>query len=303
MHNIFFSSNSCKAEAMTNTFRSIVGGLRQIIFALLVIYVIGYGANILMEPFKKSAEEYVFFVLKAVLVIYFTIGLQFDSVISNKLNNDVSNGMTEIALPILTSLSSDLSQIVLSAARSSQTNRSNYQGLCQFDPASYDKGYGYYALFDTIDCRIGYFLGYQLIYQSVTDGSLSSAATQLSNSISNDSQDIVNSYNATSQGATNAYNSAVQGATNAYNSTTQGATNAYNSTVQGTTNAYNSTTQGATNAYNSTVQGTTNAYNSTVQGATNAYNSTTQGATNAYNSTTQGATNAYNSTVQGTTNA
>ena len=166
MSKIFFDSPSCPDQPNVSSFYTIAQNMRSIIAALLTLYIIGYGIKILTTHYSLNPEEYVTFILKFIMVVYFSVGMQFSSIFNNTFNQNVENGMTDIVMPILTSLSSDLSQMVFDSAR----NNSQGTGLCSFNSADYDKGYGYYALFDMIDCRIGYFLGYGLIYDSILNG-------------------------------------------------------------------------------------------------------------------------------------
>jgi type IV secretion system protein VirB6 len=170
LEDIFFNDNLCPAHKNLNKFSVVVDYLRKAIFAALIIYTIFYGIKVLTDPYRVNMEEALMFVVKMLMVIYFTVGFQFSSIFAGQVTQKTENGMVDIALPLLTSLSSDLSQIVFSAAK---TNSSSV-GLCEFDVNSYQNGYSYYALFDMIDCRVGYFLGYGLLYDSFKNASANS---------------------------------------------------------------------------------------------------------------------------------
>jgi type IV secretion system protein VirB6 len=159
---LFFENTLCPSNFQLNNFATVTNYLKKIIFTLLAMYTIFYGIKILLDPEQFKAEEALIFVVKMLLVIYFTVGFQFASIFANKLTMQPQNGITDVLLPLFRSISTDLSQIVLGASRSS----SEGIGLCQFDPKSYPKGYSYFAMFDAIDCRIGYFLGYGMLYDS-----------------------------------------------------------------------------------------------------------------------------------------
>lgn len=165
MNDLFFDNAKSEDLVLTNSFHGIVGYLKQSILALVILYVIGFGVNVLMQPAEMKIQQYIIFVMKAICVIYFTIGFNFSSVVNNKVDRKTQNGITDIALPILTSLSSDLSQIVFNATKSSSQGVS----LCEFDSSKYESGYSYYALFDAIDCRVGYLLGYGLIFDAIAN--------------------------------------------------------------------------------------------------------------------------------------
>ena len=159
---LFFENELCTDNFQLNNFATVTNYLKKIIFTLLGMYTIFYGIKILLDPEQFKAEEALIFVVKMLLVVYFTVGFQFTSIFANKVTMQPQNGITDVLLPLFRSISTDLSQIVLGASKSS----SEGIGLCQFDPKSYPKGYSYFAMFDAIDCRIGYFLGYGMLYDS-----------------------------------------------------------------------------------------------------------------------------------------
>ena len=159
---IFFDQTLCPDNFDLNNFSTVTNYLKQTIFALLGMYTIFYGIKVVMGPDKFKLEEAVLFVVKMLMVIYFTVGFQFTSIFADKVTQKPQNGIIDILLPMFRSISTDLSQIVLSAAKSN----SQGPGLCEFDPKSYAQGYDYFAMFDAIDCRVGYFLGYGMLYDS-----------------------------------------------------------------------------------------------------------------------------------------
>jgi type IV secretion system protein VirB6 len=111
-------------------------------------------------------DKVAIFLAKFILVSYFAVGLgplYFESGQETQ-----HNGMTEIALPMLVQLTSDFAEIVFLSGGS--------QGLCVFDASKYQQGYEYYRMWDAIDCRIGYYLGIQLLY-NVSDFIRSASGT------------------------------------------------------------------------------------------------------------------------------
>lgn len=166
MNNLFFNGPKCEDITVVNSYYFIVSYLKNAILALLIFYLIGFGIKVAMEQNQITTEAYLMTVIKVVLVIYFTTGFSSSSILNNQVNYKTSNGITDLALPLLTSLSSDLSQIVFAATK---TN-TNGVGLCEFDASQYPDGYGYYALFDMIDCRVGYFLGYGMLFDAISGG-------------------------------------------------------------------------------------------------------------------------------------
>ena len=72
--------------------------------------------------------------------------------------------MLKYGLPLLTGAAPDFAQMIFNAA--------GYRGLCQFDNSKYKDGYKFYGLWDAIDCRIGYYLGLDLLYNIDKNGVL-----------------------------------------------------------------------------------------------------------------------------------
>jgi len=169
LNNLFFVPGLCVNNDSLNSFYQVTDYLRKTIGALLTLYVIGYGIKLLSShgfqdgqySFNFSWGDAIMRVIKMLLVVYFTVGVNVFSVFNTNVSKTLQNGMIDIALPLLQKTTTDLASIVFNAGRSTVSG-----GLCQFDPATYPDGYTYYALFDAIDCRIGYYLGYGLVYNS-----------------------------------------------------------------------------------------------------------------------------------------
>lgn len=120
--------------------------LKVSVRALLILYTMGFGIKMLLNQSEFSLEVAVKFVLKMILVGYFAVGwgpAYFKDGIKT-----TSNGTIEWALPILTQVTSDFASMAFGAA-------SGENGLCEFDNNNYPKGYGYYGLWDRLDCKLG----------------------------------------------------------------------------------------------------------------------------------------------------
>jgi type IV secretion system protein VirB6 len=156
----------CPSVHKVSSFTSIVSNLKVAIFALLMMYTIFYGIKILMDPYRAKLNEAVIFAVKMLLVIYFSIGFPFLDATSDGVTIGLQSGIIDIAVPLLTGMISDLSQIVLSAARTNVEGT----GLCVFDPSLYNAEYSYYSLFDSIDCHIGYYMGWNFIADAIANG-------------------------------------------------------------------------------------------------------------------------------------
>lgn len=157
---IFFERHGCNYGPDDNLyvishFADFQQALRGIITVAMTIYVIIFGINTALTHGYLNLNNTVSSILKLLLVTYFSIGfsdVSFDS--SNKAYGN--NGMVDFALPLLTGMTSEFSQMVYNAGGS--------RGLCTFNKDKYRAGYEYYALWDSIDCRVGYYFGMKILY-------------------------------------------------------------------------------------------------------------------------------------------
>ncbi|WP_316354066.1 TrbL/VirB6 family protein [Candidatus Trichorickettsia mobilis] len=160
---VFFQYNTCKPGTKVtltslSPFATFQEALKTSIRAALIIYVIFYGFKVVLNHEYANLDKVAMFILKFLFISYFAVGLGPAFFKEGKLTT--KNGMVEFALPFLTSATSDFAYIVFSSGGS--------KGLCEFDQSKYEKGYKYFALWDAIDCRIGYYLGMQLLYNMST---------------------------------------------------------------------------------------------------------------------------------------
>jgi type IV secretion system protein VirB6 len=162
LHYIFFDPQpDCVGETDINlsflaSFASFQESLKVSVRALLILYTMGYGITLMMNPGKLSAEGVVMFVLKMILVGYFSVGWGPAYFTSNG-TKQTHSGMLEWGLPILTQMTSDLASIAFLSGNSGR-------GICEFDNSHYPAGYGYFGLWDRIDCRLGAYLMVKKIY-------------------------------------------------------------------------------------------------------------------------------------------
>ena len=158
-HEIFFEPVQCPGSTSVNleklrAFAVFGESLKTSIRAFLILYVMGFGMNILLKPESVSLESISSFLIKFFLVTYFSVGL--GPVYFSNGTPTTHNGMVEWGLPILTSLTNDLAEIVFSAG--------GVRGMCDFDITKYPAGKGYYALWDKIDCKLGSYFGEKTLY-------------------------------------------------------------------------------------------------------------------------------------------
>ncbi|MCF8462810.1 MAG: type IV secretion system protein [Rickettsiaceae bacterium] len=155
----FFGNSTCRqveAPILTNVspFFVFQKSIRTGILAALVLYIAFFGIKLMYEPQNSiDGGQAIMFLLKLVLVQYFAIGslpqyFNFGDV--------TSNGVTDIVMPLILSAISEFSNIMLQASSTPEGSNT----FCYMDTSSYDVGYSYYALWDSFDCRVGYYLGY-----------------------------------------------------------------------------------------------------------------------------------------------
>jgi type IV secretion system protein VirB6 len=141
-----------------NPFSSFQKYLRNAVLAGLTLYVIIFGLNILLNPQQYAKQDKIFYaIIKILFVMYFAIGIGGRWENGREINN---NGVTEYVVPFLTSAAPYFAEIVFNASAS--------KGLCEFDSSKYKRGYGFYSIWDAVDCRIAYYLGMGLIYNAET---------------------------------------------------------------------------------------------------------------------------------------
>ncbi|MGL4226477.1 MAG: type IV secretion system protein [Rickettsia sp.] len=168
LNKIFFVGNGCSSQdqnsRITNlaAFSTFQSYLKRTIGAALILYTMFFAFNMALNKEYASTEKITLFVIKFLFVAYFSIGLgplDFSGGQPTK-----ENGMLTYGLPLLTGAAPSFAQMVFNAAGS--------RGLCQFDNSKYKDGYKFYGLWDAIDCRIGYYLGLDLLYNIDKNGVL-----------------------------------------------------------------------------------------------------------------------------------
>ena len=160
MNTIFIDTTRCPTNEESyltslKAWGSFQAALQQSITALLILYIMMYGFNVIMHQDKFNIDSVVSHVMKFMLVTYFSIGLgpfYFDS----GGNKTIHNGMIDWGLPILREATVDFAQMVFAAAGT--------RDLCSFDIDTYPDGEEAYALWDVIDCKIGAYLGVKSVY-------------------------------------------------------------------------------------------------------------------------------------------
>ncbi|MDG1437077.1 MAG: type IV secretion system protein [Rickettsiaceae bacterium] len=171
---VMYMGSECAFEdsisyAVLSPFSSFQSSMKNTVLAALMLYVMFYGFKLVMNIEYAELNKIAIFIVKFIFVLYFAIGIG-----SKTLEDGTKvpqNGMTEMALPILVDMTNLFADIVFSAGGS--------QGLCMFDVNKYDKGYSFYRIWDAIDCRVGYYMGMQILYNASAVSSNSNAPKTL----------------------------------------------------------------------------------------------------------------------------
>ena len=149
--NLFVDNEACTAdESYTITsFSQFQGNMRNAVRSCLMLYLILWGLKTVLGADIPDKKEFFLFGAKFVLVMYFSTGININ--MNNNQAAEYSDGITTYMRPLFVNGSADLANIVYSAGGS--------KGLCVYSEADYEPGYGYLSLWDSIDCRILYYLG------------------------------------------------------------------------------------------------------------------------------------------------
>jgi type IV secretion system protein VirB6 len=131
-----------------NIFQTFQRNMFKAVSALLTIYIIFVGFNIVLAGDIPEKGELLTYALKVILVIYFSVG------INTTYEKNGFDGMTSWVFPVMLDGASQLVSWILNADSSN---------LCQFEQNDYNtaiKGYwNLYSIWDALDCRVLHYLG------------------------------------------------------------------------------------------------------------------------------------------------
>ncbi len=133
--------------------------MRSTVMVGLLLYVITFGIKIVLGNEAPSSGEVIMFLIKMILVLYFSVGFSPAMIRTESLENS-RNGVQDLLLPFFNALSTSLMSLQTSGAGSSVCSKENT--LCQYNDGviKYDKGYEYLAVWDAMDCRMAYYFGF-----------------------------------------------------------------------------------------------------------------------------------------------
>jgi type IV secretion system protein VirB6 len=136
------------ASRETSAFFQFQKNMQQAVAALLTIYVILFGAKILLTGDSPPQAELINFVIKFIFVIYFSIGINVHPFSGDA--TDKLDGIVEWLMPLFLGAIDSVASWVLNAA---PTN------LCKFNSTEYPTEVSYISLWDALDCRVAHYLG------------------------------------------------------------------------------------------------------------------------------------------------
>ena len=148
------SLSKCKASPLAK----LQNNIQKIVSVLLTLYVIFFGFQIALGGKIPEKKEFAIFLMKFVLVVYFSIG-GFNLTTEERSDyTSKKNGLLVIQQAAMGAIN-DFANMVAGNDKSGAEMSGGPGAVCKFDTSKYDSGYQYLALWDSLDCRIAYYLG------------------------------------------------------------------------------------------------------------------------------------------------
>jgi type IV secretory pathway VirB6-like protein len=129
--------------------------MKAIVRVLLILYVIFFGFKVATGREMVGKKDLFMFILKFAMVVYFSVGS-----FSTTTDLSDSNGLLFIRRGVVAVMTS-FSNMIIGAASPE---------ICNFSNVQYPKGYDYLKLWDSLDCKLSFYLG----FASPTEHGLSS---------------------------------------------------------------------------------------------------------------------------------
>lgn len=141
------------AELTISPFWKFQNSMQNIIYSLLVLYLILMGFRIVMSTGEYSYTEALLGVIKILIVMYLAVGPRFGPIDINNNSND--SGIVTKLLPFFKQAIHEFAMFVFDATSA--------EGLCNFSDSEvvgeYPEGREYLRLWDALDCRLSYYIG------------------------------------------------------------------------------------------------------------------------------------------------
>lgn len=151
---LFINQQECGSTTnyVTSYFPQFQNAMRKAIKAAFTLYFIIFGIRMCMGGEMPSKGEFFTFGARYILVMYFSVGIftKYDGY-GNPVYDD---GITTYVLPLFQDGATDLANMVYSSG--------GVRGLCDYTNVEYPSGYQYLSMWDSLDCRILYYLGIDL---------------------------------------------------------------------------------------------------------------------------------------------
>jgi type IV secretion system protein VirB6 len=158
--------------------------LRNIIFICLTLYVVLFSLKSVIDINSGREEEVLklenlfWFIMKAVLVIYFAVGYEeayednslsqadrHEAVITEMDQSMHKSGMTELVMPLVTKGPFIFADWAVRAFQN--------QNFCNFGDKEYPPSWAMMRFWDSLDCRITHYLGISYYQQALLNGTIS----------------------------------------------------------------------------------------------------------------------------------
>ncbi|MFV9880312.1 MAG: type IV secretion system protein [Rickettsiales endosymbiont of Dermacentor nuttalli] len=145
---VFVDPGTCAGNngMNANLFPAFQNSMRKIVQILVALTVIIFGIKIALGGNIPKNSEIFIFIIKIILVAYFAVGIY------NSDTGRYEDGLTKYIIPGFVGAANDLSNMMFQAGGS--------EGLCKYDVREYKAGFEYLALWDALDCRVAYYLGF-----------------------------------------------------------------------------------------------------------------------------------------------
>lgn len=140
------------SECSQNPLAKFQETLKDIVRVMMILYVIVFGLRILMGGALPKKSEFFIFILKFALVTYFAVG--------TIPNADHKTGLEQAYEFATTAMSSFANIVAGNDDLGVDTEGNPIMGarLCQYNTGDYESGYEYLALWDSLDCKLAYYL-------------------------------------------------------------------------------------------------------------------------------------------------
>ena len=161
-------STSVSSGYTTAYFPDFQVAMRQVIKVAITLYFILFGIKMCLGAELPSKGEFFVFGAKYILVLYFSVGITTTTYKNGHSSTTYHDGISTYMLPLFQNGATDLANIVYTAG--------GVRGLCDYSTKTYASGYEYLSLFDSMDCRVLYYLGLDLSrlanigYMGIDDG-------------------------------------------------------------------------------------------------------------------------------------